>query len=133
MKPILFTLLSIVCSCIHMQLHAQVSLPYYSGFDTPGERTGWAIYRIEESAINSWGISSFGGFSPTSSISHDYSPSSGVGVVDDWYVSPGFMIPTGGTLDSVRYAFSGFSVPAAGDTLGVYLLLGDQHPGFASE
>jgi hypothetical protein len=42
------------------------------------------------------------------------------------------MIPSGGTLDSVRYAFSGFSVPAAGDTIGVYLIIGHQDPDAAS-
>lgn len=133
MKSIHLTLLCVGFCYLTTSLQAQVPLPYYSGFDNAAERAGWTIYRLGESAINSWSIASVGGFSPSSSISHDYSPSSGVNLVDDWYVSPGFLVPGGGTLDSVRYAFSGFSVPAEGDTIGVYLLLGNQHPGFATE
>ncbi len=127
------TLLCTVYCFLLTSLHAQVSLPYYSGFDNTAERDGWTIYRLGESAIGNWGIASIGGFSPTSCVSHDYSPSSGVNVVDDWYVSPGFLIPSGGTLDSVRYAFSGFSVPSIGDTIGVYLIIGDQDPDAASD
>ena len=113
--------------------YGQVSLPYYSGFDTPAERNGWTIYRLGDPNASNWSIATVGGFSLPACISHDYSPSTGIDVADDWYVSPGFLIPTGGTLDSVRYAFSGFSVPAAGDTIGVYLLTGDQDPAAASD
>ena len=126
---ILFSLLTYFTS----SLSAQVPLPYYSGFDNAAERNGWTIYRLGVAAIGNWSIASVGGFSPTSCISHDYSPSTGVNVVDDWYVSPGFLIPTGGTLDSVRYAFSGFSVPTDGDTIGVYLIIGDQDPEAATD
>ena len=132
MKSILPILLGVVCCYFTHSLRAQVPLPYYSGFDNTAERNGWTIYRLGEAAVGNWSIASVGGFSPNSCISHDYSPSTGVDVVDDWYMSPGFMIPSGGTLDSVRYSFSGFSVPAAGDTIGVYLILGGQDPGTAS-
>jgi len=133
MKSILPILLGVFCCYFTHTLQAQVPLPYYSGFDNAAERNGWTIFRLGEAAIGNWSIASVEGFSPTSCISHDYSPSSGAHVVDDWYVSPGFLIPSGGTLDSVRYAFSGFSVPAAGDTIGVYLLLGDRDPAVASD
>ncbi len=73
-----------------------------------------------------------GGFSPTSNIGHDYAPSTGAVLADDWYVSPGFPIPAGGTLDSVRQFFSGFSVPADDDTIGIFLLTGSQNPANAS-
>jgi hypothetical protein len=129
MKPVFLTLL--VC-LLTSTFDAQVTLPYYSGFDSAAERNGWTIYRLGESAIGNWSIANVGGYSGPSCISHDYSPSSGVTVVDDWYVSPGFLLSAVGTLDSVRYAFSGFSVPTTGDTIGVYLILGDQDPATAS-
>jgi len=132
MKSLLLTLLCVGFWCLKTSLQAQVSLPYYSGFDNAAERNGWTIYRLGESAIGNWSIASVGGFSPNSCVSHDYSPSTGAHVVDDWYVSPGFLIPSGGALDSVRYAFSGFSVPGVGDTIGVYLILGDQDPAAAT-
>ena len=131
MKALLQTGLITLCCYLSSTLHAQVSLPYYSGFDSAAERNGWNIYRLSEAAIGNWSIAGVGGFSAPSCISHDYSPSSGATLVDDWYVSPGFLLPSGGTLDSVRYAFSGFSVPTIGDTIGVYLLLGHQDPASA--
>ena len=132
MKTILPIFFGVVFCYFIPALPAQVSLPYYSGFDNAAERNGWTKYRLEEAAIGNWSIAGVGGFSAPSCISHDYSPSSGAHLVDDWFVSPGFLIPSGGTLDSVRYAFSGFSVPASGDTIGVYLILGNQDPAAAS-
>ncbi len=132
MKSLLLTSLFALCYSFASDLQAQVTLPYYSGFDNSTERNGWVNYRLGEAAIGNWGLSSVNSFSAPSCISHDYSPSSGANVVDDWYVSPGFLLPTGGTLDSVRYAFSGFSVPTTGDTIGVYLITGNQDPGVAS-
>ncbi len=133
MKSILFTLLFVDCCLRTFTLHAQVPLPYYSGFDNTAERNGWTIYRLGEAAIGNWSITNTNSYSAPSCISHDYSPSSGANVVDDWYVSPGFLLPSGGTLDSVRYAFSGFSVPTTGDTIGVYLILANQDPAAASD
>lgn len=133
MKSILLTILCIITGGYTSVFQAQVSLPYYSGFDSAAERNGWAIYRLGDAAVGNWSIANVGGYSAPSCIAHDYSPSSGANVVDDWYVSPGFLMPSGGTLDSVRYAFSGFSVPTTGDTIGVYLLLGDQDPASASD
>ena len=133
MKSILLTILCIIAGCLTSALQAQVvSLPYYSGFDSAAERNGWAVYRLGYAALGNWSIANINSFSAPSCISHDYSPSSGANVVDDWYVSPGFLLPSGGTLDSVRYAFSGFSVPTAGDTIGVYLIIGNQDPAAAS-
>ncbi|HSF89194.1 MAG TPA: hypothetical protein VLA46_07235, partial [Saprospiraceae bacterium] len=132
MKSILLTVLLIMIGCINSVFQAQVSLPYYSGFDSAAERDGWVIYRLGDAALGNWSIANIGGYSAPACISHDYSPSSGANVVDDWYVSPGFLLPSGGTLDSVRYAFSGFSVPTTGDTIGVYLIVGSQDPAAAS-
>lgn len=118
--------------CFTITLPAQVDLPYYSGFDNASERAGWQIYRTGENALANWSLATVGGFSPTSCIGHDYAPSTGANVADDWYVSPAFLIPAGGSLDSVRYLFSGFSVPADDDTIGIYLLTGSQNPELAT-
>lgn len=132
MTRLLHLLFSILLLCFSLTINAQAELPYYSGFDNTSERAGWQIYRLGENALADWSIATVGGFSPTSCISHDYAPSTGAVLADDWYVSPGFEIPAGGTLDSVRYAFSGFSVPADDDSIGVYLLTGSQNPTDAS-
>ena len=70
---------------------------------------------------------------PPMSLSHDYAPATGITLVDDWYISPAFEIPNGGNLDSVRYMFSGFSVPGAGDTVAIYLLQGSPDPDLATK
>lgn len=124
----LLCLLPAILTCFTITLTAQVDLPYYSGFDNASERAGWQIYRTGENALANWSLATVGGFSPTSCISHDYAPSSGATVADDWFVSPAFLIPAGGSLDSVRYYFSGFSVPANDDTIGIFMLTGSQNP-----
>jgi hypothetical protein len=125
-------LLPAILTFFTITLTAQEDLPYYSGFDNATERAGWQIFRTGEDALANWSIATVGGFSPTSCISHDYAPSTGATVADDWYVSPGFLIPAGGSLDSVRYLFSGFSVPADDDTIGIFLLTGSQNPELAT-
>lgn len=128
----LHSLLTSLLVFLTLGLSAQVDLPYYTGFDDASERAGWRIYRTGENALANWAIGTVGGFSPTSAINHDYAPSTGATLADDWYVSPGFLLPEGGTLDSVRYYFSGFSVPADDDTIGIFLLTGSQDPEAAS-
>jgi hypothetical protein len=125
-------IISSAFACCSLVLTAQEDLPYYSGFDNAAERAGWQIFRTGENALANWSIATVGGFSPTSCISHDYAPSTGATLADDWYVSPGFLIPSGGSLDSLRYFFSGFSVPADDDTIGVFLLTGSPDPSSAS-
>jgi hypothetical protein len=132
MKRMLPVLISTLMACFTLTLRAQVELPYYSGFDNTGERAGWQIFRTGENALATWNNPPAGGFSPASCISHDYAPSSGAVLADDWYVSPGFLIPAGGTLDSVRYFFSGFSVPASDDTIGIFMLTGSKNPANAT-
>jgi hypothetical protein len=132
MKKHLPTVMTAVLACFILTLSAQVELPYYSGFDNTAERAGWQVYRTGENALATWNNPPAGGFSPASCISHDYAPSSGAVLADDWYVSPGFLIPAGGTLDSVRYLFSGFSVPAVDDTIGIFMLTGSKNPANAT-
>lgn len=111
-------------------LKAQVALPYYSGFDTPAEKAGWVEYKKAATTFSHWGYST--GHSAPSSIGHDYSPSTGITLTDNWFVSPAFFIPNGGTLDSVWHMFPGLSQPAAGDTIALYLLTGSSDPDLAT-
>lgn len=113
-------------------LKAQITLPYYSGFNNETELDGWTEYHVFSNDFSEWSVSSANGFQNSAYISHDYAPSSGDSIADDWYVSPEFLIPEGGTLDSLRYRFSGFSTPELGDTVGVYLLTGSQDPTLAT-
>lgn len=111
---------------------AQVSLPYYTGFDSPGERSGWDEYRKgATNPNNQWQITSVGPLSPPDALYHGY-PVGGTTPTDDWYVSPEFSFPNGGMIDSVWNAFSGFGTPMAGDTVAIYLLTGDQDPDLAT-
>jgi hypothetical protein len=121
---------------MQVTLHAQVPLPYYSGFDNNIELTGWRKYITATTYQYSWseGIPKFGVVAPsgTNSINHDYYPGYPAGVADNWMVSPPFFIPNGGTLDSIRYMFSGQSVPSTGDTIALYLLTGNSDPALAT-
>lgn len=115
--------LIVLTSFSNFSLKAQVSLPYFSGFDNATQINGWTEYRKADTTHLHWQI--------FNSISHGYAPSTGVRLADNWMVSPSFSIINGGVLDSIRYKFSGFSVPAAGDTIGLYLLNGSQDPALA--
>lgn len=110
---------------------AQVALPYFTGFDDATQQTGWTEYKKAATTFSHWGYGPVG-FSAPTAITHDYSPSTGITLTDNWFVSPAFLIPGGGKLDSVRYRFSGFSQPQADDTVALYLLNGAQDPGLAS-
>lgn len=107
---------------------AQLSLPYITGFDNANQQNGWQEYKTAATQFSHWGAASNNAFSAPNCMNHGYSPSSGITLTDNWFVSPSFSIPNGGQLDSVRYMFSGFSVPQAGDTIALYLLTGSQDP-----
>lgn len=125
----LFTILGFIF-LVGASPKAQVTLPYVSGFDTPTEQAGWTEYKKAATTFSHWGYGP--GFSAPTGIAHDYSPSTGITLTDNWFVSPAFSIPDGGKLDSVRYRFSGFSQPVAGDTVGIYFLVGSQDPALAT-
>ena len=117
---------------MQIQIKAQVTLPYYSGFDNTTQQYGWVEYKTASTQFSLWGYDSYNAYSNPNCISHDYSPSSGITLTDNWYVSPGFSIPQGGKLDSIRYKFGGYSTPVVGDTIALYLLAGSQNPSLAT-
>ncbi len=111
---------------------AQVSLPYSTGFDSAGEQNDWQQFRKGVvSQFQEWDFDNAQSFSPTLALTHYY-PVGGADVMDDWFVSPSFDISGGGMLDSVRYYFSGFGMPQAGDTVFIYLLNGNADPDLAT-
>lgn len=111
---------------------AQTPLPYFTGFDNSAEKAGWTEYKL---GVNSdpykWEYASFSAFSSPNCLRHDY-PVGGSQQTDDWFVSPQFDFSSGASIDSLRYAFTGFGTPNAGDTIGIYLLSGSQNPAQAS-
>lgn len=113
-------------------LNAQLSMPYVTGFDNASEQSGWEQFRKGTiSQFEKWSYASTQPFSPPTYIAHNY-PVGGTQVMDDWFVSPAFNIAAGGTLDSVRYAFSGFGTPQTADTICIYLLNGAKDPALAT-
>lgn len=122
-----FCLLSLVSSA-----QIEVILPYFTGFDNTEQKAGWTEFKTAATTFSHWNFSDSDAFSETTCIHHDYSPSTGITLTDNWFVSPQFSLATGGTLDSLRYRFTGFSVPGDNDTIAVYLLIGSQDPELAS-
>jgi hypothetical protein len=122
--PLLLTLL-----CTTQLTSAQ--LPYYTGFDTPAEKQGWTMFRAGSQTSSTWQYDNATAYTAPSSLAHYY-PVGGSQLTDDWFVSPGFSIPAGGKLDSIRHRFSGFGVPGTGDTVALYLLVGSANPSLAS-
>jgi len=116
----------------NLSISAQVTLPYSTGFDNTPQQNGWTEYKKAATTFSHWNFSSANAFSTPNCISHDYSPSTGITLTDNWFVSPSFSIVNGGSLDSIRYMFSGFSVPGNNDTVAIYLLNGSQDPSLAT-
>lgn len=112
-------------------LYAQTALPYFSGFDNATQKNGWQIFRKGDPALNNWQYAATVPYSGTDCIYHGY-PVGGSVATDDWFVSPPFTITSNGKLDSLRYSFSGFGVPAVGDTLAIYIIKGNADPALAT-
>ncbi|MES2555809.1 MAG: choice-of-anchor J domain-containing protein [Bacteroidota bacterium] len=131
MKQLMIT--SLLLTTAVFSVRAQVDLPYSTGFENASEQSGWVQYKKgTQSSFQEWDYAPTQGFESSTALMHYY-PVGGSDATDDWFVSPAFQIPTGGTLDSLRYAFSGFGVPQAGDTVFIYLLFGDQDPDVANQ
>lgn len=131
MKQLIIT--SLLLTTTVFSVSAQVNLPYNTGFEGSSEQTGWVQYKKgTQSSFYEWEYVPGQGFGSSTALMHYY-PVGGSVASDDWFVSPAFLIPTGGTLDSLRYSFTGFSLPQAADTVFVYLLFGDQDPDVANQ
>jgi hypothetical protein len=128
-KTIIFSLLGLVMNFGVVQ--AQTLLPYTTGFDTEAQKNGWTIYeKGAEGGFYKWNFNT-NGYSAPVCLGHDY-PVGGTEITDDWCVSPPFKIASNGKIDSLRYKFSGFGMPNAGDTVAIYLLTGSADPELAT-
>ena len=126
----LFAASFLVCS--GQSLAQTAALPYFSGFDTEAQKSNWQQFRKGDiNPIYAWEYATTAAYSAPGCLVHNY-PVGGTVASDDWFVSPGFILNSGGKLDSLRYAFSGFGVPAAGDTVALYLLSGSADPALAT-
>jgi hypothetical protein len=131
MRNVLYSLA--LCTAIQGESLAQTtSLPFIESFNPTMPQMGWQMFRkgvmdpFYKFDIGS--IQSFDG----SYLFHNY-PVGGTAATDDWYVSLPFSFASGGKIDSVRYSFSGFGLPQAGDTVAIYLLQGSPDPAVATK
>lgn len=128
---IIFIILSTLLLHVHIS-KAQTALPYETGFDNAAQTAGWQAFRKGNTDPNyKWVYATFTAYSAPASLLHQY-PVGGTVVTDDWFVSPGFSIRSGGRVDSIRSAFSGFGLPDVADTVALYLLTGSPDPALAS-
>jgi hypothetical protein len=106
MKKLILFLLSVISGAAYSQ---GLSLPYYSGFDTPQETAGWQQFRSGFPSTSEWSILG-GGFSG-SCISHDYNVGGGSNdTVIDWFVSPPLNITSQSKI-TLKLNTGGFSNP----------------------
>lgn len=127
----LFTTLSALLLNMNLST-AQTTLPYFTGFDNATQKAGWQEFRKGNAdPINKWAYTTTPAYSAPSSLGHHY-PTGGTVTTDDWFVSPGFSLPAGGKVDSLRSYFSGFGVPDPSDTVALYLLKGSPDPALAT-
>lgn len=111
---------------ISVTTKAQLSLPYYSGFDTPGEQAGWLLYKLGVNATyGPWTISTFGGFSAPNCLFHDYN---NTGTVEDWYVSPALNFTNPSAIAMKLKAFAIMGNPTPTDYIGIWYSSGAQDP-----
>ncbi len=96
-----------------------LSLPYYTGFDSPAERVGWQQFR--KGVLSSYDWSNIG------SLYHDYNVGANpTDTVIDWFVSPSLNLSSAGIV-SMKVQTSGFSQPTP-DNCEVYFGTGNPDP-----
>jgi hypothetical protein len=125
-------LLLIVVLISTLVLSGQTALPYFSGFDSAPTQAGWNQQRTGSTANPGWYYVGIQAYSTPSCLYHGY-PVGGSSLTVDWFISPSFDLSGGGSLDSLRYKFSGFGVPATNDTVALYLLNGSATPSLATK
>lgn len=113
------------------QSRAQTTLPYFTGFDSEAQKTGWQEFRKGVMGTYHWNFQNMAAYSAPGCVTHSY-PVGGTDTTKNWFVSPPFALTSGGKLDSLRYAFTGFGVPGPGDTVAIYLLRGSADPALAT-
>ncbi len=102
---------------------------YYMGFEDKKQLKEWKEYRIATKEGAGWSVNP--------RLSHDYLPGYANlknKKADDWYVSPKFEIKQDAKIDTIKYKSTGMMPRILeGDTIGIYLLRGNQDPTKAKE
>ena len=107
-------------------------LPYYENFDTSAT-AHWTAYQLGTNNPDDfpWNITVHNPYSQAFSMMHTCN--TGTAQANDWTVCKNsFSFATGGKIDSIRSWITGAQAPAAGDTIGIYLLTGNKDPNLAS-
>ena len=120
-----------MCLMAFSETNSQVSLPYYSGFDSAAERIGWKQFRMGQDDTFDFNFNGFDALSEPNSLYHDY-PVGGISLTNDWFVSPELALPSGGSIDSIWFNTSGFGTPQVGDTIAIFALYGNKDPELAT-
>jgi hypothetical protein len=130
-KTLLFIISVLFFSGIN--LTAQTSLPYYTGFDNQAQRTGWQQFRLGNTSSPQWTYSQDNPFSAPSKLYHDFPM--GADPADttiNWFVSPAFDFSKGGKIDSLKFILWSISGQVGqADHLRIYLLIGSANPAMA--
>lgn len=101
----------VMTAFVFTQAQAPLSLPYFTGFDSPSQKAGWKEYRKGFLSSYKWTNSSM--------LSHDYNVGGNTtDTVDDWYVSPAFNFKNKGKI-TFKGRSGGFSNPN-GENLRLY-------------
>lgn len=102
MKTLLTFLLQ--CFTVSVVFSQGLSLPYYTGFDSPAEHEGWQQFRLGFISFNGWGTGA-------GRLYHGYNVGGNeTDTVVDWFVSPPLNLSSPSTL-SMNVQTGGFSAP----------------------
>ena len=116
MKTILLFLSCFTISTIFSQ---GLSLPYYTGFDSPAEQAGWQQFRTGFLSNFDW--------DDNGELYHDYNVGGiSTDTVIDWYVSPPLNL-TSTSLVTMKVQTSGFSTPTV-DNCEIWFGTKDPNP-----
>lgn len=113
--------------------YAQITpLPYYENFDTQAIAR-WTPYRLGTNDQDDfpWYITIHNPYSEPFSMMHTCTVPTAQ--ANNWTVSKNaFSFAAGGKIDSIRSWITATNPPASGDTIGIYLLTGNQDPALAN-
>jgi hypothetical protein len=123
-------LLCAMLALLTIVLRGQITqLPYYTGFDSPGEKAGWSEYRLGYASNFNW--------TNSGQLFHDYNVGgTSTQTVVDWYVSPALNLNIPAKI-TMKVKASGvtqptndncevyFSSSAADPAMSTYTLIGN--------